>query len=554
MKKLILCSLFLPAVFLVSPITAQWHTSGNVVSLNNINRVVGIGTNTPAGKLEVRRDNSFLIAKFTNAATTGDRTALIDIQNGSGTLWRYGVGGLNNGLGLNAGQFYLERFGIGSVLTINTAGRVGIGTNAPIGQLQVNRNDGALLARFTNSAPANFDRTALIDIINGSGVLWRYGVGGANNGLGLNAGQFYIERSGIGSVLTINTAGSVGIGANNPAAKLEVLRNSGFLVAKFTNAATSGDGTALIDIQNSAGTLWRYGVGGANNGLGLNAGQFYIERGGIGSVLTINTAGSVGIGVNAPSEKLQVAGNVVPDVNCNRSLGTSGLRWNSLFLCNNPVVFASAKRDVQNLSYGLKEVLQLRPISYKDEQMKIGLIAQEVQKVVPEMVSVAANNLTDKSTSKEALTTGDNLGLDYNALLPVLVKAIQEQQAMIRDRDQQLNDLKNQLDQIKGMLVNKGLLTGNEISNGSFSKAMLSIAPNPATDRATIRYYLPENVGSGSIQVVAPNGAIVKVYSGLQKGNGQLTISAKEFATGIYSYHLIAGGSKVASTQMVLSR
>src|SRR4051794_10838194 len=54
---------------------------------------VGIGTDSPTVRFEVRRSDGGnpLFAKFTNAATTGDRSTLISMQNGDGNAWRYGV-------------------------------------------------------------------------------------------------------------------------------------------------------------------------------------------------------------------------------------------------------------------------------------------------------------------------------------------------------------------------------------------------------------------------------------------------------------------------------
>jgi len=81
------------------------------------------------------------------------------------------------------------------------------------------------------------------------------------------------------------------------------------------------------------------------------------------------------------------------------------------------------KKDIEDLPYGLKEILQLKPKAYnwKDrtqEHKSLGLIAQEVQTII-----------------KEVVTTQDNqqktLGISYTELIPVLTKAIQEQQAQI---------------------------------------------------------------------------------------------------------------------------
>src|SRR5690242_10565800 len=114
MRSITLGCILLLAAFFADPATAQWNTIFGTfpptVYVSNFARRVAIGTNNAFGyKLEVvRTDGDYRIARFRNSAISGDRTALIDIQNGAGVLWRYGVGGLGNGLGLNAGQFYIE--------------------------------------------------------------------------------------------------------------------------------------------------------------------------------------------------------------------------------------------------------------------------------------------------------------------------------------------------------------------------------------------------------------------------------------------------------------
>jgi hypothetical protein len=79
---------------------------------------------------------------------------------------------------------------------------------------------------------------------------------------------------------------------------------------------------------------------------------------------------------------------------------------------------------VRDLSYGLGEILQLRPVQYewkdrRDAKVNLGLIAQEVESVIPELV--------DKAKGEAGM-----MSLNYMGLVPVLIKAIQEQQATVQ--------------------------------------------------------------------------------------------------------------------------
>ena len=89
---------------------------------------------------------------------------------------------------------------------------------------------------------------------------------------------------------------------------------------------------------------------------------------------------------------------------------------------------------------GIDTVVKLVPVTFEwkdptDSGMKgeqIGFIAQEVQKVVPDVV-VTAN---DKAKT---------LSLKYDNLIPVLTKAIQEQQLLIQKEQTEIDALKQQL-------------------------------------------------------------------------------------------------------------
>src|SRR5262249_44420701 len=63
---------------------------------------------------------------------------------------------------------------------------------------------------------------------------------------------------------------------------------------------------------------------------------------------------------------------------------------------------------------------------------QIGLIAQEVEAVLPELVS----------TDKDAEHTK---GLNYTGLVPVTIKAIQEQQAQIEEQNSKIEDQRKRI-------------------------------------------------------------------------------------------------------------
>ena len=90
------------------------------------------------------------------------------------------------------------------------------------------------------------------------------------------------------------------------------------------------------------------------------------------------------------------------------------------------------KKNITNSKYGLSTVMKLRPVEYnlKSNGLKqVGFIAQEVQKLVPEVVS-----------GKEGdVEKGEILGITYGNLVPVLTKAIQEESAQ---KDKEIAALK----------------------------------------------------------------------------------------------------------------
>jgi len=119
--------------------------------------------------------------------------------------------------------------------------------------------------------------------------------------------------------------------------------------------------------------------------------------------------------------------NLIPWTDNFSTLGASSNRWTTIY-ASNGVINTSDQRlksNIEELGYGLNSILQLQPVSFtwKDEtngKVRIGLIAQDVEKVISEVV--------DKGNDP-----AQTLGINYSELVPVLIKGMQEQQKQINE-------------------------------------------------------------------------------------------------------------------------
>ena len=127
------------------------------------------------------------------------------------------------------------------------------------------------------------------------------------------------------------------------------------------------------------------------------------------SKLEIDGSGNVGIGTTSPTALLSVNGSA------NKPGGGT---W---------AIFSDvrSKENIKNYNKGLAELLQLRPVSFKykkefnwGEKTYVGLIAQEVEKVVPSMI-----------TEKEVQNISDFKEIDPNELTYMLINAVKELKA-----------------------------------------------------------------------------------------------------------------------------
>jgi len=92
------------------------------------------------------------------------------------------------------------------------------------------------------------------------------------------------------------------------------------------------------------------------------------------------------------------------------------------------------KHNIQPMTYGLKEILSLKPVTYNwndpglSKEKQLGLIAQETKNVIPEIVN------GDEEKEK--------LSINYTEIIPILINAIKDQQEQINQQRKEIDALK----------------------------------------------------------------------------------------------------------------
>ena len=75
------------------------------------------------------------------------------------------------------------------------------------------------------------------------------------------------------------------------------------------------------------------------------------------------------------------------------------------------------------------------------ENKQFGILAQELEKIFPEMV-VTSDNETQVGNSESLGEKIHIKSVNYIQLIPITIKAIQEQQAIIENQQKQIYELK----------------------------------------------------------------------------------------------------------------
>ena len=377
---------------------------------------VGVGDETPGDNFVVRLNTRAVLPNPSDYSGIQIKPALA----ASGSANNYGLHiGLDKLLNRDARIMNYETggdlwFGVtnNDVLHLKTGSLfVGINESSPSDNLTIRLNPAAVV-----STPDNY-----------SGILLHSPLqSGQGNNVGLHIGldnTFYTTARFINNEngdLIIGTNKMdmihlkpsnlyVGVNTANPFHSFSLMIGSN---AVFT---TPYDGFSVMTPNNPANSASGLVIG-ANPSTYFDKGIWNYDNGKIAIAtndlerVTITSTGDVGIGTTIPSQKLHVIGNIL----ASGTITPSDIRY---------------KKNIQPFNSSLQKLNQIRGVTYTfktsefpqmgfTDANQIGFIAQEVEKVFPELV------VTDKNGYKS---------VDYAKITPVLVEAIKDQQKQISE-------------------------------------------------------------------------------------------------------------------------
>ena len=388
-----------------TPGSGPWLTNGSNIYYNT--GYVGVGTNSPAGFLNLSGNSNTNLPHLLLSETEGDY-ARLSFKNTAATAKNWSIAGRPDPTDANSllNFWYWNGTTGQDLMSIKGNGNVGIGTTAPAAFLNVfgncdvsrpllllteNQLDGARLMFKNAPLPTkNWTIAALANTTDNNSIM-----------------NFHYDNGTTGkNIMTIEGTGRVGIGTSLPTRLLHVygVENPRILVQSI-------DQPPELNLQRGSTTHALY----VNGNFDL---AFYCA----GDRMALTHDGKLGIGTTAPNYTLDVRGTI----GNNTTLYHSDMRW---------------KRDIQPVKYGVSELMKLNSVSYLwnandypdmgfDTETQFGFIAQEFEKVIPELVR------TDKDGYKS---------IDYVKLAPVLVEAIKEQQKQIDELKSLVNELSAKL-------------------------------------------------------------------------------------------------------------
>ncbi|WP_207429879.1 tail fiber domain-containing protein [Sabulibacter ruber] len=238
----------------------------------------------------------------------------------------------------------------------------------------------------------------------------------------------------------------------------------------------------------------------------------------------------------------------------------------------------SLKKNVQELGDALRILGQLKPVTYQhrdDNQFAklslpkgnhFGLVAQDVEKVLPDLVkesSLVLSSGTDlqkrispegkllrqtdqKETTRESINVK---AVNYVEMVPLLIKAVQEQQQIMQDQQETITSLTEKVAQLERAL---GTSASGSLDSSAKGISLEQNQPNPVNQATTIKYRIPGGAQAQIRVYDSISGRLLKTIPA--PAHGSVDMNANDLPTGKYIYSLVVNGKVATSKHMVVAR
>jgi hypothetical protein len=335
--------------------------------------------------------------------------------------------------------------------------------------------------------------------------------------------------------LKVDNQNRVGIGTTTPCQKLHVVGNAVFSTStSYPNSSPYIVGTDAWSTATNPSYSWYLF---SNTGM-YHPAPTYIGFSLGGAETMLLTPGAIKINatvdyartlwINATSSN-QAGYHMNLNGTDNFWVQANGNAWSHGSVLTSDV---RLKKNIFTIDNALLKVLQLRGVTYNwideksDPEKGLGLIAQEVEKVIPEVIRTSHDGTK---------------GIEYANLVGLLVEAIKEQQA-------QIDELKKSQETSNVTNIN------TNYSEKSTKSLLFQNTPNPFNEKTEIKYFIPINAGEASIFIYNMNGVQLKEYKITNRENGSIVIEGAQLEAGIYLYSLIVDKKEIETKRMILTK
>lgn len=225
------------------------------------------------------------------------------------------------------------------------------------------------------------------------------------------------------------------------------------------------------------------------------------------------------------------------------------------------------KKDIQPLTATLERLMKVQTATYKyrsaEQQLlhlpaglQTGFLAANLEEQFPDMVS--NTSLPEKYNPKEksvVAEAADVKVVNYIGMIPVLTRAIQEQQLIIEQKEATLQQLQAQLSKMEQRLQaleNENKVSTDRLIHAGAGSALQSPVPNPTSDFTSVEYQLEKGV-KGSLVISQSNGQVVREIE-LSDAVGRIRLDVSDLPQGQYFYTLYSNGTPLQTKSFQVIR